>query len=69
MINCNDIYKGCRYIPDRQEKNKEFAGLIYSSDFDTYNSYGTTVSKIVETEKFNKAHRALAQKKYDYVNN
>lgn len=62
MINYNNMYKGYRYIPNREEMNKEFSGLISLNDFDTSYCPGLTVDKIIATEKFNRKCRVQAKK-------
>lgn len=59
--NEESIYSNCRYIPDRQEMNKEFSGLISPSDFDTCGCHGHQVAKIVSAEIFNRTYKAIAQ--------
>lgn len=65
MRNCNDIYKGCRYIPNREEMNKEFSGLISLEDFFTSCPTTHVVNKIVSTEIFNYNMKKIIKRKED----
>ena len=54
MRYCKDIYAECRYIPNREEMDRKFSGLISLEDFFTNAPTMHVVSKIVSTEIFNR---------------